>query len=78
MRAWFRSRPLAEAPAHFPDEFRRTFNEITAALGDKATADRAVDIEAATLLLESLRATGPDWPTDRYDLLLRLLQRLRS
>lgn len=73
---WFQRR--ATPPAHFPPDFAATFAEITAALGGKATADRAVEIEAAALLLEDMRVSAPDWPAERFAALAALMRGLRT
>lgn len=75
-KLWFQRR--ATAPAHFPPDFAATFNEITAALGSKATAARAVEIEAAALLLEDMRVSAPNWPADRFATLAAILRGLRT
>ena len=80
-RWWFRrapAPPMAEPPAHFPPEFARTFVELCQHLGERATADRAIELEAATLLLEHLRVSTPEWPTERYRVLAEILRGLRA
>ncbi|MFO1306616.1 MAG: hypothetical protein U1F54_23070 [Burkholderiales bacterium] len=68
----------AQAPAHFPPAFAETFDGLVHALGDRATPDRAIELEAATLLLESMRTSSPDWPADRFRALAGIMRGLRE
>ena len=52
-------------PSHFPPEFQRYWNEVVDA--------QAIRREMAALLLADLRERGPDWPTERYETLHRIL-----
>lgn len=60
-------KPIAvvEPPAYFPPEFREYWDEIH--------DPKAIRREMATLLLADLRLTGPDWPTERFECLNRVL-----
>lgn len=67
---FFRKIPEPQLPEHFadaPEEFR----EYWAELADP----RRIRREMAALLLAEMRATGPAWPTDRFDLLNKLLEK---
>lgn len=66
----FRKKPEPQPPEHFADapvEFQKYWNELS----DPARIRR----EMAALLLAEMRATGPDWPTDRFDMLNKLLEK---
>lgn len=52
-------------PEHFPPDFLRYWNEVSDPV--------AIRREMAALLLADLREKGPDWPTDRFYCLHRLL-----
>lgn len=65
----FRKKPEPQLPEHFaeaPEEFRQYWSEL---------ADpRRIRREMAALLLAEMRATGPDFRTDRFDMLNKLLE----
>jgi hypothetical protein len=57
-------------PGHFPPDFLILWNEV---------ADvQAIRREMATLLLADLRESGPEWPTERYSCLHRLINDLEK
>lgn len=79
--SWFRTPAKALPPAppdHFPPEFVRTFTWLVSTLGDRATADCAVELEAATMLIEGMRDATPDWPVERYLALAEIMRGLRA
>lgn len=59
-----------QPPANFadaPEVFRQYWTEL---------ADpRRIRREMATLLLAEMRHAGPDWPTDRFDMLNKILEK---
>ena len=57
-------------PDHFPPEFIAIWNELG--------RPQAIRRELAALLLADLRETGPEWPTERYGCLHRLLNDLEK
>lgn len=66
----FRNKPEPLPPENYadaPEVFRQYWTEL---------ADpRRIRREMAALLLAEMRATGPDWPTDRFDMLNKLLEK---
>lgn len=57
------------------ETFTETWNELVA-LHQPRRRD-ATALELATLMLVDLRATGPDWPIERYRELAALLRDIR-
>jgi hypothetical protein len=57
-------------PGHFPPEFIAVWNELR--------NPHAIRRELATLLLADLRESGPEWPTERYSVLHRLINDLEK
>lgn len=62
----FLKKPEPPAPADFPPEFARYWNELA--------NPQLIRREMAALLLAEMRATGPDWPTERFHILNKLLE----
>lgn len=61
---------LTTPPIHFPAEFAQLWHEV-----DNPAAIRR---ELASLMLADLRATGPGWPTERFQALHELLNTLEK
>lgn len=65
---FFRRKPEPQPPAHFgdaPEAVRECWNDLS--------GPARVRREMAALLLAEMRVTGPAWPTERYDMLNKLL-----
>lgn len=65
-------------PAHFVgnESFVSAWQEVDQSI--KPAPQRRHELELAALLLVDLRYSGPDWPTERYQLLADLHQTLRT
>lgn len=55
--------------------FERAWRDLEAL---QPGADKRLTQELAALLVADMRASGPDWPTERFRLLADLLRELRS
>lgn len=65
-------------PAHFvgTGNFEDAWRELDQAI--KPGPHRRHELELAALLLVDLRTSGPDWPTERYQVLADLLHTLQA
>lgn len=66
----FRKRNDPQPPAHFADA-PAEFSDYWRELSDPARIRR----EMAALLLAEMRASGPAWPTERFQILASLLEK---
>jgi hypothetical protein len=78
LKLFIRHRAPLPAPAHFPSEpsdFRELWDELDAAL--RPNVAHTTEMEMATLLIADMRRNGPDWPADRFRLLVDLVRGIR-